>query len=244
MPGPHSYVLCGTPRTGSTLACSLLTSTGVAGRPESYFREPDHRTWAARFGVSVQGGGEPSYPELVAGAVRFGSTPNGVFAARVMWGTMSRIVSGLGPTRDQRDVDVLEEAFGALRFVHLQRRDVVGQAVSWARAEQTAYWQHGDVVRAEPRLDLDQVDELVATIQTHNAAWRSWFADQAVEPLDVDYESLVAQPGQTVAEILRRVGTRPPAGWQPASPHEQQADEINADWARQYRASRAQRHSP
>jgi trehalose 2-sulfotransferase len=211
VPGPHSYVLCGTPRTGSTLLCSLLTSTGVAGRPESYFREPDHRTWAGRFGVSVQGGGEPSYPAFVAGAIRFGSTPNGVFAARVMWGTMSRIVSGLGPTRDQRDVDVLEEAFGALRFVHLQRRDVVGQAVSWARAEQTAYWQHGDVVRAEPRLDLDQVDELVATIQTHHAAWRSWFADQAVEPLDVDYESLVAQPGQTVAEILRWIGTRPRA---------------------------------
>jgi trehalose 2-sulfotransferase len=125
--------------------------------------------------------------------------------------------------------------------VHLQRRDVVGQAVSWARAEQTAYWQHGDVIRAEPRLDLDQVDRLVATIHAHNAAWRSWFADHAVVPLDVDYEQLVADPGQTVAEILRWIGTRPPTGWAPASPHEQQADETNADWARQDRDRRARR---
>jgi LPS sulfotransferase NodH len=46
------YLLCGTPRTGSTLLCNLLASTGVAGRPESYFREPDEPMWAKRFGVS------------------------------------------------------------------------------------------------------------------------------------------------------------------------------------------------
>ena len=30
-----SYMICSTPRTGSTLLCELLESTGVAGRPES-----------------------------------------------------------------------------------------------------------------------------------------------------------------------------------------------------------------
>lgn len=240
VPAPHSYLLCGTPRTGSTLLCSLLSSTGVAGRPESYFRKPDRRKWAAHFGVSINGEGELDYTEFVAEAVRFGSTANGVFAARVMWGTMSQVVSGLDPhPRTQSDVDVLDGAFGALRFVHLQRRNVVDQAVSWALAEQSTYWQHGDVVRAEPRLDLDQVDTLVSTIEAHNAAWRSWFAAQAIEPLDVDYESLVTDPGQTVTRILRWIGARPPTDWRPVSPHRRQANEINADWARQYRASRA-----
>jgi len=50
---PRSYVLCGTPRTGSTLLCGLLRSTGVLGRPESYFREPDEVAWAARFGLAT-----------------------------------------------------------------------------------------------------------------------------------------------------------------------------------------------
>jgi LPS sulfotransferase NodH len=49
---PSSYLLCGTPRTGSTFLCSLLASTGVAGRPESFFREPDERWWAERLGVA------------------------------------------------------------------------------------------------------------------------------------------------------------------------------------------------
>jgi trehalose 2-sulfotransferase len=236
VPGPHSYVLCGTPRTGSTLLCSLLTSTGVAGRPESYFREPDHRTWAGRFGVSVQGGGEPSYPEFVAGAIRFGSTPNGVFAARVMWGTMSRIVSGLGPTRDQRDVDVLEEAFGALRFVHLQRRDVVGQAVSWARAEQTAYWQHGDVVRAEPRLDLDQMDELVATIQTHHAAGAAGGRDQrrlgSAVPRRTRAASQPVTTGRFTPRWRGRVGDQGRRRYDVSAPHAAGAPPRRARWSR------------
>ncbi|HMF66717.1 MAG TPA: Stf0 family sulfotransferase, partial [Phyllobacterium sp.] len=38
MPAARSYVICGTPRSGSTLLCDLLESTGIAGRPASYFR--------------------------------------------------------------------------------------------------------------------------------------------------------------------------------------------------------------
>ena len=32
-----SYLVCATPRSGSTLLCELLKDTGVAGRPEEYF---------------------------------------------------------------------------------------------------------------------------------------------------------------------------------------------------------------
>lgn len=240
MSSPTSYILCATPRTGSTLLCSLLSSTGVAGRPESFFREPDQRKWAARFGISVGEDGACDYSEFVAGAMKFGSTANGVFGARVMWGTMSVLVSGLQPASGaRRDVDVLEGAFGALRFVHLSRRDVIGQAVSWARAEQSGYWQHGDAARAEPRLDVEQVDALVGTIQDHNAAWEAWFAEQSVEPLLVEYESLASDPAETVRGVLKHLGNQPPADWEPVSPHRRQANDINANWARQYRATRA-----
>ena len=33
-----SYLICSTPRTGSSLLCDALTATGVAGRPEEYFQ--------------------------------------------------------------------------------------------------------------------------------------------------------------------------------------------------------------
>ncbi len=239
MTAPWSYLLCGTPRTGSTLLCSLLASTGVAGRPESYFRELDERAWAARFGVPVAGDGSFDYRAFAVGAVQAGSTPNGVFAARIMWGTMHLVVDGLRPDGTaETDFDVLTDTFGPLRMVHLHRDDVVGQAVSWARAERTGYWQREDVSSREPAIDLDQVDELVRTVHAHNAAWISWFAEQGVRPHIVTYEALAADPERTVRAILDHLDVKAPAAWRPASTHAKQADEINAEWVRRYRSTR------
>ena len=33
----RSYLICATPRSGSTLLCEALTNTGVAGNPKEYF---------------------------------------------------------------------------------------------------------------------------------------------------------------------------------------------------------------
>ncbi|MGH3680948.1 MAG: Stf0 family sulfotransferase [Natronosporangium sp.] len=48
MPTADAYLICATSRTGSTLLCGLLRSTGVAGRPESYVRQPDEPAWGRR----------------------------------------------------------------------------------------------------------------------------------------------------------------------------------------------------
>ena len=93
---PRSYVLCGTPRTGSTLLCGLLASTGVLGRPESYFREPDEVAWATRFGLATEGGHVRDYRAFVDAVRRAGTSSNGVFGVRIMWGSLERVVAGLG----------------------------------------------------------------------------------------------------------------------------------------------------
>lgn len=217
--------------------CGLLASTGVAGRPESYFRAPDEQAWARRFGIPVAGDGSFDYRSFARAVRRAGSTPNGVFGARVMWGTMSRIVDGLGTARSGRDLEVLADAFGPLRLVHLRRDDVVGQAVSWARAEQTGYWQDGDRASAHPRFELDQVAELVRTVTEHNAAWSSWVAGQGVEAHSVTYEEVTADPRQAVQGILHHLGIALPPGWRPVARQRRQADEVNADWVRRYHAA-------
>jgi trehalose 2-sulfotransferase len=230
-----AYLICGTPRTGSSLLCSLLQSTGVAGRPESYFREPDERMWAQRFGVPLDAGGSYDYDAFVAAAVRAGTTPNDVFGARVMWGTLGHVVRRLDPGRRRgSDLDVLVSAFGPLRFVHLHRADVLAQAVSWARAEQTGRWQDDDYAAARPRFDRAQIDGFVRTIGRHNAAWMRWFGQQAVEPVVLTYEELVTAPAPTVMRVLQHLEVTPPADWRPVLRHRRQADELNADWIRRY----------
>jgi LPS sulfotransferase NodH len=238
--GIDAYLLCGTPRTGSTLLCGLLRSTDLAGRPESYFRLPDEQAWADRWQLPRKGGAF-DYGEYVRAAVVVGSTPNGVFGARVMWGTLEEIVTKLGTVhRDIAGVDLelLTRAFGRIRFVYLWREDTVAQAVSWARAEQTHFWQHGDTALPghEPRFDFQQIQVLVQTIDAHNAAWRAWFAMFEVQPHLVRYEDLSADPAAVTRGILDFLGLHLSAD--PVLPPgtRRQANQLNHEWIAQFRA--------
>src|SRR3954471_16518163 len=99
----RSYLVCATPRSGSTLLCELLAATGVAGRPEEPFerllraglpRQP--RDYFDRLADPAGGRlaplepGAPERPEasraLWREALARGTTSNGVFAAKLMWG--------------------------------------------------------------------------------------------------------------------------------------------------------------
>lgn len=241
-----AYLICATPRSGSTLLCGLLTSTGIAGRPESYFRQPDEPTWAGRWQLRPGADETFDYAHYVRAARTQGTTENGVFGARVMWGTMDHLVSGLRALPldvDSRDVDptdleVLTTAFGRLRFVHLWRSDTVAQAVSWARAEQSQFWHPGEPVAAgrEPRFDGDQIRHLVRTIDAHNAGWHDWFAALEVQPHRVRYEDLAADVDGTTREVLQFLGLRPDDGQTITARDRRQADELNADWIARYRA--------
>ena len=75
-----SYLVCGIPRSGTSLLCRGLRNTGVAGRPEEYFWRGDEAFWSRGWHAST-------YDEYVGAAIREGTTPNRVFAASVMWAT-------------------------------------------------------------------------------------------------------------------------------------------------------------
>lgn len=226
----RSYILCGTPRTGSTHLCSLLSSTKVLGNPESYFREPDEVMWARRFGLQTDGSRVCDYPAFVRAVRVAGSSDNGVFAARIMWGSLERLTQGLANQEERSDVAALQHVFGPLGFIHVLREDVAAQAVSWCRAEQTGFWHDGDIASGRPALDLDYLKHLVGTITEHNAAWRGWFDRNGVRPHTVTYEQVVRAPKIAVAGVAAELGVELPAGWQPSSPHRKQADQINKAW--------------
>jgi LPS sulfotransferase NodH len=236
-----AYLICATPRTGSTLLCGLLWSTEVAGRPESYFRLPDEQWRADGWRLPRNAAGDFDYGDYVRAAVVAGSTPNGVFGARIMWGTLEEIVAKLGtvyPDLGGADLDLLTRAFGGSQFVHLWREDIVAQAVSWARAEQTSFWQDGDTALPghESRFDFEQIHALVQTIAAHNAAWRDWFDAFDVQPHPVRYEDLVADPAGVTRGILDFLGLHLPADRVIVPGTRRQADQITYDWIARYRA--------
>lgn len=199
--------------------------------------------WAYRWGIPPGPDGSFEYRDYVRAAIAAGSTENGVFGGRVMWGTLEEIVAKLGavhPNLAGRDLNLLAEAFGRLHFCHLRRGDTLAQAVSWARAEQTRYWHPGDTPSREPRFDFDQIDHLVKTIEEHNAAWRDWFTAFDIRPHQVTYEELIADTSGVVRDVLDFLGLNLPADQPTASGHRRQADELNADWITRYRATAGQ----
>ena len=80
-----SYVICTSPRSGSTLLCKLLKKTAVAGNPDSYFHRASISAWCEGRGINQR----LSMPErdvldLVFRATALdGSLETGVFGLRL-----------------------------------------------------------------------------------------------------------------------------------------------------------------
>ena len=221
-----TYIICSTPRTGSTLLCELLASSGVAGNPHSYFRSEDIDRRASQWGLR-RGWRFDAYVEAVR--VRT-ATPNGVLGLRIMWGTLDEILHGLrSPGGVAGDRALLEAAFGSVRYVYLRRDDIVRQAISLFKAEQSNYW-HSTQSRSpsEVQYDHDEIARRVDSLQNDNLAWNSWFESTGVEPLSTTYEELDLDPMGTAATVLRHLGLD--ASGELSAPNERLADETNQAW--------------
>ncbi len=245
-PHTRSYFICATPRTGSSLLCGLLSSAGTAGRPESYFRKPDRGTWAARWGVSRPDGSFDM--AFLQAALNAGTTANGVFGARIMWGTMDELVDDLRSLHHDAaspPLAMLTRAFGSAQFVHLSRRDVVAQGVSRVRAEQSDVWFHEEgrpapAPRQEPRYDFHAIDHAVRAIRSDEDAWSVWFSGAGVRPHRVRYEDLDADPVGTTLGVLEHLALEPVPGAPITPMHRRLRDERNDQWATRYVAELAQ----
>jgi trehalose 2-sulfotransferase len=242
-PDFDSYLICATPRTGSTLLCGLLDSSGVAGHPASYFNRLGLHDYADQWQIARPGDGRID-AAYVRAALAAGRTPNGVFGGRIMAETRPELLADLAAAAETAvdDVELLTAHLGRLGFVHLWRRDVVAQAVSWAKARQTHFWHPGEAVKPggqPPRYDRELIGRLVAAIEKFEADWTRWFAAHGIAPAQVVYEELVADPLGTAHRVLDHLGLRVPPGRPLVIGHHRQADQVNADWAARFRAHSA-----
>lgn len=239
-PGFDSYLICATPRTGSTLLCGLLKSSGVAGNPASYFNRRGLHNYADDWRIARPRDGRID-EAYVRAALAAGTTSNGVFGVRIMAETLPELINDLAA--DSRssatDLELLRARFGRVGFVHLRRQDVVAQAVSWAKALQTHYWHPDEAVLpgGQPaHYDEELLDRLVAGIQKYEADWNRWFASQSIAPYQVVYEELAADPLVTAHGVLDYLGVQVPPDRHLVIGHHRQADQVNADWAARFRA--------
>lgn len=214
----HSYIICATARSGTTLLCDLLADTGVAGRPDSFFRLQSMHWWAQYLDVSVtEWTDEFAFDQPYLTAVRQeGAGGTQVFGMRLMWEQVDHLSQRLGVLYPGLSSDNarFRAAFGPTCFVHLSRQDKVAQSISRIKAEQTGLWHvAADGTERErvkpgqaPVYDARSLSEQVAEYQRHDAAWVQWFAQQKIQPVNITYEALSNNPQATLATVLSALG--------------------------------------
>jgi LPS sulfotransferase NodH len=168
--------------------------------------------------------------------LREGTTPNGVFGAKVMWGHLESVLQGTGGAP--------EDVLPGLRHVLVAREDKLRQAISLWRALQTQVWRSadGDVAAAggrEPVYSRAAIDALELQLAEHEAAWRRWFAERGVRPLELVYEAFAERPGEAAAAVLDHLGVPRPAGLAAEAPLRRQSDALTEEWVRRHEGEAA-----
>jgi LPS sulfotransferase NodH len=231
----RSYLVCATQRSGSTLLCEALESTGVAGSPREYFEElketgvprrpreyfwglrsPDVLRLLAHDSADVRSSEQrptwdrDDYARHLAASLRAGTTPNGVFGAKLMWSYFPdflELMRGIPRFGGMGDGSLLNAAFPSLGYVFISRSDKVRQAVSLWRALQTWRWRESGESgeqESEPRLvySFDAIGHLLDQLRRHEDAWRGFFFRIGQRPLQLFYEDIAGDLEGSVHRVL------------------------------------------
>jgi LPS sulfotransferase NodH len=207
-PPLRGYVICSEHRSGSTLLCHWLKSTGRLGNPREFLSD------------NVLSKRLERNPQLLETLLHEAMTPNGVYGWKVF----------------SQQFDVSSKAQWAerlpnLRFIHLERRDLLGQAISLVRALQTKQFMAHQPALGEPRYDRRAIARHVAFLADAQARWRRFFARNGIKPLSIVYEEMLGDPAATVEAVAELVDIAKPLDFTPAMGELNiQRDELSHEW--------------
>jgi LPS sulfotransferase NodH len=189
--GLRGYVICTTPRSGSSYLCDLLSSTGVLGRPLEYFNAETLRL-----------SGLPQFLDDPIARLRqcleLGATSNAVYGLKIH-------ALQFGPLAYPNWLYDLPN----VAFVYLRRNDILGQALSYVKAQQTDKWRSIDMPSSRPgaiAYDERHIQRCLNELVRDEARWRAFFARNDLLPLQISYEALVRKPQRVISAIASLVG--------------------------------------
>lgn len=213
----RGYVIAATPRSGSNYLCQLLTSTNLLGRPLEYFNAPGRRALEA-----------PDYPDAVSEQVRWilsrGASANGVYALKAFPDQFSAAL---------RQADLFALLPG-LQFVRLARRDLLGQAISWARALQSEQYRSTQTPKRAPDYDGQLIAKLMVDIACANVSWNIYLARTGIAAPLLFYEDIEADPAAAVARVAGLMRVEGAAIDPAAIDLTQQRDDLTEAWRARY----------
>jgi len=185
----RGYAICFSGRSGSNVLCQYLSSTGLLGHPLEYFNS------AARRAL-----GYPDFPDepekQIDWVLTTGATANGIFGIKVHPVQFDLVAESIDWTR----------MLPNLAFVLLKRRDLLGQAISNLRANQTQQWRSTATSQGAAVYDGNRIYENLRGAAQQYARWDVFFARNGIDPTTIWYEDMVADAQAAVDKVALLFG--------------------------------------
>lgn len=192
-----SYAIVTTPRSGSTFLCNILKSTEIVGIPLEHLRRPSQfLSQHCHF----------NYIRYLTILMNYNITSNKVFGTKFISHFLKGHIKASPEFKKIFDTYIS-------KFIYLVRRDRIAQAVSLFLAKKTKIWHipnqniYDLYINKINQLnfqdsDLEEVHKLHLFLLEEEAFLRKLFKDNKIEPLLIEYESLVQYPQIYLKNIL------------------------------------------
>lgn len=236
-------------RTGSTLLCSLLRGTHLAGNPIEYlniqtknFARIREQSGYPRIKISrlpiaqvrkltgrypwrdISYFNPQSWRTYLQVIATENATANGVFGIKMHWNQYKRHMLDQGIDVDMWNVPVT--------WVRITREDELRQAISFVRAAQTDSWNSNMEAKAEATYDASAIVAALARIEQENNDWDCYFTQHHIVPLHITYEQLTRDMEHTVKRVMSFIGS--PINEVPNPQTKKQGDTVNKEWAERF----------
>ncbi|SCA57913.1 hypothetical protein MTBPR1_70185 [Candidatus Terasakiella magnetica] len=223
----RTYILCTAPRCGGTLLGSLLQETGKMGMPHEYFHLQENtpelaQNWGLEAPVETA--------RYIQTALKKRTSENGVFGLKAHF-------SQFGPLL--RKAPFQEFLKTTKAYIHITRKDLLAQAVSYAIAHQTRHWSSLQPSQTEAKYDEEMIEKCLNDILNQNTAWQKFFALNNIAPITLSYEQLLEDTNHHCQKICKAVGVEDVAPFKlESSPLAKQRNQMNEDWIERFRKSK------
>ena len=237
-----SYVVWHTQRTGSTLLCTTLEATGVAGHPDEWPEDGLKATTESAATIRDTLWSKQSTPNDVLGVKWSYHQPTLDDFYRVFGRDRS------GERSEWRQV--WESVFPNCHHIVMTRRNKIRLAVSWWKSISGGQghlsqdgsplpWQN--MVPTAPAdlagaYDFKAIKALVFEAARREAGLQELLAELQVSPLSVTYEDFVANYEQTVQGVLDHLGLHDSVSETPPPLLARTSDYVNEEWVRRFLA--------
>ena len=232
-----SYTIWFTQRTGSTLLCQALESTGIAGRPGE---------WLAKQNLP-EDYNQMTRTELQKQLWDIASTSNGVLAIKHSFyephfGLLMEVFKGFPncPPGETNRATIWSNGFPNHHHIFMTRRNKVRLAVSWWKAIQSQEWhrvrgEKAKIVDLRDAYSFEAIRHLYLECSMREAGIQEFLSEGNISPLTIVYEDFTQCYEETIKRVLEFLGLDHRSINVPTPSLDRTADDISEEWTQRFR---------